>query len=79
MYRDRNLTTNHLESYRIGLEHVIKGRIYGKKQYNKTCVKRPLSKRPTIGIQDQLSLYAGQEYRREGEYSAILSTFIKQP
>ena len=26
--------------------------------YSKTCVKRPLSKRPKIGIQDQLSLNA---------------------
>ena len=38
--------------------------------YSKTCVKRPLSKRPKIGFQDQLSLYAG-------EHSAILLTFIK--
>ena len=28
--------------------------------YSKTCVKRPLSKRPKIGFQDQLSLNAGQ-------------------
>ena len=27
---------------------------------SKTCVKRPLSKRPKIGFQDQLSLNAGQ-------------------
>ena len=39
-----------------------------------TCVKWPLSKRPKIGFQDQLSLNAGQKY-----YSAILSTFIKLP
>ena len=31
-------------------------------QYSKTCVKRPLSKRPQIGFQDQLSLNAGQKY-----------------
>ena len=32
--------------------------------YSKTCVKRPLSKRPKIGFQDQLSLSlnAGQKY-----------------
>ena len=47
--------------------------------YSKTCVKRPLSKRPKIGFQDQLSLNAVQKYCRmlQGEHSAILSTFIK--
>ena len=47
--------------------------------YSKTCVKRPLSKRPKIGFQDQLSLNAGQKYCRmlQGEHSAILLTFIK--
>ena len=33
-------------------------------EYSKTCVKRPLSKRPKIGFQDQLSLKAGQKYCR---------------
>ena len=49
--------------------------------YSKTCVKRPLSKRPKIGFQDQLSLNAGQKYCRmlQGEHSAILSNFIKLP
>ena len=50
--------------------------------YSKTCVKRPLSKRPKISLQDQLSLYnAGQKYCRmlQGEHSAILSTYIKLP
>ena len=49
--------------------------------YSKTCVKRPLSKRPKIGFQDQLSLYAGQKHCRmpKGGHSAILSTFIKLP
>ena len=49
--------------------------------YSKTFVKRPLSKRPKIGFQDQLSLNAGQKYCRmlQGEHSAILSTFIKLP
>ena len=48
---------------------------------SKTCVKQPLSKRPKIGFQDQLSLNAGQKYcrmlPRGGEHSAIFSTFIK--
>ena len=49
--------------------------------YSKTCVKRPLSKRPQIGFQDQISLNAGQKYCRmfQGEHSAIRSTFIKLP
>ena len=32
--------------------------------YSKTGVRRPLSKRPKIGFQDQLSLNAGQKYCR---------------
>ena len=49
--------------------------------YSKTCVKRPLCKRPKIGFQDQLSPNAGQKYCRmlQGEHSAILSTFIRLP
>ena len=49
--------------------------------YSKNCVKRPLSKRPQIGFQDQLSLNAGQKYCRmlQGEHSEILLTFIKLP
>ena len=48
---------------------------------SKTCVERPLSKRPNIGFQDQLSLNAGHKHCRmlQGEHSAILSTFIKLP
>ena len=48
---------------------------------SKTCVKRPLSKRPKIGLQDQLSLNAGQKYCRmlQGEHSAILLTCIRPP
>ena len=44
-------------------------------------LKRPLSKRPKIGFQDQLSLNAGQKYCRmlQREHSAILFTFIKGP
>ena len=50
-------------------------------KYSKTCVKRPLSKRPKIGFQDQLSVNAGQKFCRmpQGEHSAMLSTFIKLP
>ena len=49
--------------------------------YSKTCVKRPLSKRPQIGFPYQLSLNACQKYCRmlQGEHSAILSTFNKLP
>ena len=49
--------------------------------YSNACVKRPLSKRPKIGFQDQLSLIVGQKYCRmlQGEHSAILSTLIKLP
>ena len=49
--------------------------------YSKICVKWPLSKRPKIGFQDQLSLNAGQKYCRmlQREHSAILLTFIKLP
>ena len=47
--------------------------------YSKICLKRPLSKRPKIGFQDQLSLNAGEKYCRmlQRELSAILVTFIK--
>ena len=50
-------------------------------KYSKTCLKQPLSKRPKIVFQDQLSLNAGQKYCRmlKGEHSAILSTFIELP
>ena len=50
-------------------------------RYSKTCVELPLSNRPQIGFQDQLSLNAGQKYFRmlQGEHSAILLTFIKLP
>ena len=35
-----------------------------KLKYSKSCLKQPLSKRPKIGFQDQLSLNAGQKYCR---------------
>ena len=49
--------------------------------YSKTCVKRPLSRRPRIGFQNQLLLNAGQKYCRmlPLEQSAILLTCIKLP
>ena len=49
--------------------------------YSKTCLKRPLSKRPKMDFQDQLSLNVGQKYCRmfQGEHSVILFTFIKLP
>ena len=52
-----------------------------KRQYSKTCVKRPPSKGRKIGFQDQLSLNAGQKYCKmlQGEHSAILLTFIQLP
>ena len=55
--------------------------VYFCSYYSKTYVKRPLSKRPTIGFQDQLSLNAGHTYCRmlQGEHSAILSPFINLP
>ena len=55
--------------------------IHSLDKYSKTCVKRPLSKRPKIGFEDQLSLNAGQMYcgMLQGEHSAILLTFIKLP
>ena len=63
-------------------------------KYSKTCVKRPLSKIPKIGFQDQLLLNSGIKYCRmllaecssrmliaecSKERSAILWTFIKLP
>ena len=46
---------------------------------SKTCLKRPLKRRPRVGFQDRLSLTAGQKYCRmlQREHSAILSTCIK--
>ena len=56
--------------------------VHFKRSYTvKTCVKRTISKRPKIGLQDQLSLNAGQKNCRmlQREHSAILLTFIKLP
>ena len=49
--------------------------------YSKSCLKGPLKKKTKIGIQDQLSLNAGQKYCRiiQAEHYAILLTFIKLP
>ena len=48
---------------------------------SKTCLKRPLAKRPKFGFQDRLSLNACQKYCRMFplEHSAILLTCIKLP
>ena len=83
MNRD-NFTFTVKTIYKIlSVEHrndfsLCKGKIL---QYSITCVNRPLSERPQISFQDQLSLNAGQKYCRklQGEHSAILSTFIKLP
>ena len=50
-------------------------------RYSKTWIKRPLSKRPKIVFQNQLSLNAGQKYCRmlQVEHSAIRLTFNKLP
>ena len=49
----------------------------------KSLCKGPLSKRPNIGFQEQVSLNAGQKYFRmlqgKREHSTILWTFIKLP
>ena len=47
----------------------------------KPTIIQPLSKRPPIGFQYQLSLYADQKYYiiLQGEHSEIVSTFIKLP
>ena len=39
--------------------------------YSKTCLYRPLSKRPKIGFQDRLSLNAGQMYCRILQESSL--------
>ena len=44
--------------------------------YSKTCVKRPLSKRPKKGIKPNYRL---MQVKSIAEHSAILSTFIKLP
>ena len=45
----------------------------------KPIVSHHSKRRPKVGFQDQLSLYAGQKYCRmlQGEHTAILWTFIK--
>ena len=45
--------------------------------YSKTCVKQPLSKRPKIGFQGQLSLNnAGQKYCRSLSYHLSLRSLL---
>ena len=64
-------------SVQFGLQGVKRSAVkmctYSSFSYSQTCVKRPLSKRPKIDFQDQLSLNAAQKY------SEILLTFIKLP
>ena len=52
--------------------------VVSRRNYSKTCVKQPLSKRLNIVFQDQFSPNAGQKYYRmlQGEHSAIFLTFI---
>ena len=45
--------------------------------YSKTCVKRPLSKRPTLCFQYQLSLYAGQKYCRMWSILQLLLQYFR--
>ena len=45
--------------------------------YSKTCVKRPLSKRPTNDFKTNYCLMQVKSIIRE--HSAILSTFVKLP
>ena len=45
--------------------------------YSISCVKRPLSKRPKIGFQNQLNRLMQVKSIAECSHSAILSTFIK--
>ena len=73
-------------SYFLNKLILIKKKVSRRQQYSKTCLKGPLSKRPKIVFQDQLSLNAGslnagQMYCRmlKEEHSAILLTFIKLP
>ena len=46
-------------------------------KYSKTCVKRPLSKRPKIGFKDQLSLNAGQKYCRMLQGSILQGSILQ--
>ena len=43
-------------------------------KYSKTCIKRPLSKRPKVGFQDQLLLNAGHSIS-ECSLGAFCNTF----
>ena len=49
--------------------------LYWKNIYSNTCVKRPLSKRQKIGLQDKLSLNAGQKYCRISYHLSFKSLF----
>ena len=67
-----DLTLKEPQIFLFGIADIFSGN-------SKICVNWPLSKRPKIAFQDQLSLNAGQKYCRmlQREHSAILLTFIK--
>ena len=46
--------------------------------YSKAGVKRPLSKRLKIGLQDPLSLYAGKKVLQNAPRGAFCNTFYLQ-
>ena len=72
---------NYTEGSPILIVSICMGKSIRIQRVKPECVELPLSKRPQIGFQDQLSLNAGKKYCRmlKGEHSAILSTFIKLP
>ena len=49
------------------------------KNYNRTCLKRPLKKKTKIGFKDRILLSAGQKYCKmlQGEHSAIRPVYIE--
>ena len=57
----QTVATSFSKTYRQIERETVKDHIT---TYSKTCLKWPLSKRPKIGFQDQLSLNAGQKYCR---------------
>ena len=64
----------YFDSLKIASSHVCS-------TYSKTCVKRPLSKRPKFGFQNQLSLNAGQsiaEFFNSAQRGAFYNTFDLQ-
>ena len=74
-YRNWAFSQENLSAGLAGRRHSDQPDGFAHLLYNKTCVKRSLSKRAKIGFQYQSSLNAGQKYCRmlQGEHSAILS------